>query len=95
MRNYGDYGYTCNPHDDYMHVTGYTLQHGDSPHFLWGKHLQCGKAANVKNISSEIHNSPWKSSVDEKGPMNFFNVNNCMNAWESSNDHKKLKPCPQ
>ena len=54
-----------------------------------------GKAANVKNISSEIHNSPWKSSVDEKGPMNFFNVNNCMNAWESSNDHKKLKPCPQ
>ena len=25
MRNYGDYGYTCNPHDDYMHVTGNTL----------------------------------------------------------------------
>ena len=41
MRNYGDYGYTCNPHDDYMHVTGYTLWHRDSPHFLWGKHLQC------------------------------------------------------
>ena len=41
MRNYGDYGYTCNPHDDYMHVTGNTLQHRDSLHFLWGKHLQC------------------------------------------------------
>ena len=41
MRNYGDYHYTCNPHDDYMHVTGYTLRHRDSPHFLWEKHLQC------------------------------------------------------
>ena len=41
MRNYGDYGYTYNPHDDYMHVTGNTLRHRDSPHSLWGKHLQC------------------------------------------------------
>ena len=41
MRNYGDYEYTYNPHDDYMHVTGYTLRDGDSPHFLWRKHLQC------------------------------------------------------
>ena len=24
-----------------MHVTGNTLRQGDSPHFLWGKHLQC------------------------------------------------------
>ena len=27
--------------DDYMHVTENTLRHGDPPHFLWGKHLQC------------------------------------------------------
>ena len=53
------------------------------------------KSSKRKEISSEIHNSPWKSSVDEKGPMHFFSVNNCMNAWESSNDHKKLKPCPE
>ena len=38
------------------------------------------KSSKGKEISSEIHNSPWKSSVDEKGPMNFFNANNCMNA---------------
>ena len=38
------------------------------------------KSSKGKELSSEIHNSPWKSSVDEKGPMNFFNVNNCMNA---------------
>ena len=43
MRNYGDYGYTRNPHDDCMHVTGNTLQHRDSLHFLWGKHLQCSE----------------------------------------------------
>ena len=24
-----------------MHITGNTLRHRDSPHFLWGKHLQC------------------------------------------------------
>ena len=41
MRNYGDYGHTCNPHDDYVHVTGNTLPHRDSLHFLWGKYLQC------------------------------------------------------
>ena len=27
--------------DNYMHFTGYVLQHGDPPHFLWGKYLQC------------------------------------------------------
>ena len=24
-----------------MHFTGYVLQHGDPPHYLWGKNLQC------------------------------------------------------
>ena len=24
-----------------MHFTGYVLRHGDPPHFLWGKNLQC------------------------------------------------------
>ena len=32
---------TCNPRDNYMHFTGYVLRHGDPPHFLWGKNLQC------------------------------------------------------
>ncbi len=33
----------CNPHPhpNYIHITGYPVQHGDSLHFLWGKHLQC------------------------------------------------------
>ena len=31
----------CNPHPNYMHITGYPVQHGDSLHLLWGKHLQC------------------------------------------------------
>ena len=35
----------CNPHDNYIHVTGNTLRHRDSLHFLWGKHLQCGSGA--------------------------------------------------
>ena len=41
FQNYRDCRYTCNPHDDYMHVTGNTLRHRDSLHFLRGKHLQC------------------------------------------------------
>ena len=35
VRNYGDF------RRNYMHVTGYPVWHGDSLHFLWGKHLQC------------------------------------------------------
>ena len=30
--------YNC---DNYMHFTGYVLQHGDLPHFFWGKNVQC------------------------------------------------------
>ena len=41
MRNYGDFRHTCNPHDNYILITGNTLRHGDSPYFLWGKNLQC------------------------------------------------------
>ena len=37
----GDFRRTCNPRDNYMHFTGYVLRHGDPPHFLWGKNLQC------------------------------------------------------
>ena len=32
---------TCNPRDNYVHVTGYPVLHGVFLHFLWGKHLQC------------------------------------------------------
>ena len=32
----------CNPHHNYIHITGYPMQHGDSLQFLWGKNLQCG-----------------------------------------------------
>ena len=32
---------TCNSNDNYMHVTGYPVQHGVSPYFLWGKNLHC------------------------------------------------------
>ena len=41
MRNYWDFRHACNPHNNYMHVTGNTLRYRDSLHFLWGKHLQC------------------------------------------------------
>ena len=41
VRNYGDFMHTCNPHDNYMLITGNTLRHVDSPYFLWEKHLQC------------------------------------------------------
>ena len=41
VRNYGDFRHTCIPHHNYMLITGNTLQHRDSLHFLWGKHLQC------------------------------------------------------
>ena len=37
MRNYGDFRHTCNPHDNYMLIIGYTLWHGDSPYFYGGK----------------------------------------------------------
>ena len=37
----GDFWRTCNSRDNYMHFTGYVLRHGDPPHFLWGKNLQC------------------------------------------------------
>ena len=52
FQNYRDCRYTCNPHDDYMHVTGNTLRHRDSLHFLWGKHLQCTrvKVGNPKSV---------------------------------------------
>ena len=53
MRNYWDYGYTCNPHDNYMLITGRTLQHRDSPHFLCGKHLQCIYLREAKSLLSK------------------------------------------
>ena len=39
----GDFRRTCNPRNNYMQFLGYVLQHGDPPHFLWGKNLQCVK----------------------------------------------------
>ena len=30
-----------NPFHNYRHITEYPVRHGDSPHFLWAKHLQC------------------------------------------------------
>ena len=41
VKNYGDFRRMCNPRHNYVHFTGGKLRHGDSPHFLWGKHLQC------------------------------------------------------
>ena len=32
---------TCNPCQNYVHVTGYPVLHGDLLHFLQGKNLQC------------------------------------------------------
>ena len=36
-----DFRQTCNHHDNYMHFTGYPVQHGVSSHFLRGQNLQC------------------------------------------------------
>ena len=49
----GDFRRTCNPRDNYMHFTGYVLRHGDPPHFLWGKNLQC-RYALTTNICSRL-----------------------------------------
>ena len=46
----GDFRRTCIPLDNYMHFTGYFLQHGDPPHSLWGKNLQCRVSGWVKRI---------------------------------------------
>ena len=48
MRKYGDFQATCNPHDNYIHVTGYHLGH-----YLWGKYLQC---------ITQIENESWIDS---------------------------------
>ena len=37
---YSGFQATCNPHDDYVHITGYPVRHGDSLYFLWGENLQ-------------------------------------------------------
>ena len=37
----GDFRRACNPSDNHMHFKGYVFRHGDPPHFLWGKNLQC------------------------------------------------------
>ena len=56
----GDFRRTCNPRDNYMHFTGYVLRHGDPPHFLWGKNLQCRYKVSVgSNISKPDLRSFW------------------------------------
>ena len=61
----GDFRRTCNPRDNYMHFTGYVLRHGDPPHFLWGKNLQCSvvmrlvpsiKKKGCNEVEQDIHN---------------------------------------
>ena len=59
VRNYRDFRHTCNLHDNYMLITGYTLRHGDSPYFLWRKNLQCTFASR---------------QIDQKLLMKFFIV---------------------
>ena len=34
---FGDFRRTCNPHDNYMHFTGYVLQLGDPPALFMGE----------------------------------------------------------
>ena len=41
-----------------MHVTGNTLRHRDSLHFLWGKHLQC-----TKFLSVYVYSRPYVYSL--------------------------------
>ena len=71
VRNYGNFRHACNPHDNYMHGTGNTLQHRDSLHFLWGKHLQCSVGIyclKTSEISIQwwlmfIYMCAWKSKI--------------------------------
>ena len=51
MRNLGDYGYTCNPHDDYDYAC-YREHFATQgfPALSMGKHLQCMiKLAGLQN----------------------------------------------
>ena len=59
----GDFRRTCNPRDNYMHFTGYVLRHGDPPHFLWGKNLQCGP--NQPKYQILFHNLLKKSQPQD------------------------------
>ena len=80
----------CNPHHNYMHITGYPVWHGDSLHFLWGKHLQCIFSA-LTSVWCFEQRSPtirqWRFSAakwkfvrqqnlrwDKKFPKNLFPV---------------------
>ena len=35
-----------------MQFTGYVLRHGDPPHFLWGKNLQCSSEIILSKFSA-------------------------------------------
>ena len=52
----------CNPHPNYMHITGYPVRHGDSLQFLWGKHLQCSLLGIKKKDYRQIMTSSASNS---------------------------------
>ena len=57
----------CNPHPNYMHITGYLVRHGDSLHFLWGKHLQCTTCfLRTKKTELEIVTYSFSNCTTEK-----------------------------
>ena len=83
--NYGDFRRMCNPRPNYVHFTGGKLRHGDSPHFLWGKHLQCNYLNNHREFFlASVRKPTYKQNRKIKtiGSRGFTrNVTNGLRAW--------------
>ena len=73
---------TCNPHDNYVHVTGYPVLHGDLLHFLWGKHLQCKKIFWRAFLIERDHetidwkSNNWAEAAQTQGSSNLLQIQN-------------------
>ena len=65
--NFRRFQATCNPHDNYVYVTGYLMPHGVSPYFLWGKNLQCATNSDwIFLILDQCEKSSARAVVDKK-----------------------------
>ena len=63
-----------------MHVTGNTLQHRDTLHFLWGKHLQRSNSC-MQTMLHFFHNSLLGSRDPTLGNTGFFRLQSIKVLW--------------
>ena len=81
MRNYGDFKATCNTHDNYMHVTGYSVPLKYFFAIMKSDFFQKRTRILEKKELSEIHQKVpffvfcgklWQNSM----PVCYFNIQN-------------------